>query len=146
VNPFQNTFEERLRSWKNLRLIIRGQPLDQACVEVDTWWQRAPLIKHHLHPDDVSNWPDPWTLLSENNYSELTRAVGVCYTLLLSDIMDVQLIQGRNKLCEDHYLVLVGHAKYIINYTPMSVLSTKLDEFDNIKNLSLSSIKNHISK
>lgn len=146
MNPFQSTFEERLRSWKNLRLIIRGLPLDQACVEVDNWWQKTPLVKHHLHPEDKSNWPDPWTLLSENMYSQLTRAVGACYTLLLSDITDVKLIQANNHLCEEHYLVLVGHAKYIINYTPRSTLSTKLDEFDNIKELSLQTIKNHISK
>ena len=142
MNCFQSTYDHRLREWKNLRLVARGLPLDQVCVEVDRWWQQAPLITHHLHWADNENWPDPWSILSENIYCPLTRAIGMCYTLFLSDIYDVQLVQATDEQCEEHNLVLVGHAKYVINYWPNSVLSTTLSNFKVIRTISLDSIKN----
>lgn len=141
MNCFQSTYDHRLREWKNLRLIVRGLPLDQACVEVDRWWQQAPLINHHLHWADNENWPDPWSILSENIYCPLTRAIGMCYTLFLSDIHDVQLVLATDEQCEEHNLVLVGHAKYVINYWPNSVLSTTLTNFKINRTISLDSIK-----
>lgn len=129
MNPFQSTYDHRLREWKNLRLIIRGESLDKACRHVDTWWQQAPLVNHHLHPQDSGSWPNPWTILSDNTYCTLTRAIGMCYTLLMSDIHDVHLVEATDQSCIDHNLVIVGGAKYILNYYPNSVLSTNLNEF-----------------
>lgn len=144
MNPFQCDFDYRLREWKNLRLIIRGEKLDLACVHVDNWWQQAPLINHHLHWADSNSWPDPWTILNENIYCTLTRAIGMCYTLLLSDIVDTKLIIGVDQNCEEHNLVIVGHAKYILNYWPNSVLSTNLNDFTIVREISLDNIKNQI--
>jgi hypothetical protein len=144
MNPFQSTYNQRLREWKNLRLLIRGENLDIACVHVDNWWQQAPLINHHFHPLDSDNWSDPWTILSENIYCTLTRAVGICYTLLMSDIVSVELVQARDQECTDHNLVIVGSAKYVLNYYPNSVLSTSLKDFEIERVLTLDSIKKHI--
>lgn len=137
MNPFQLPYDHRLREWKNLRLVIRGMDLQQACVEVDRWWQQAPLIKHHLHPLDTDAWPDPWTMISENTYCTLTRAIGMCYTLLMSDIIDVHLVQATDEQCEEHNLVIVGHAKYVLNWWPNSVISTNLQSFNVTNTLSL---------
>ena len=142
MNCFQSTYGHRLQEWKNLRLVIRGLALAQACQEVDRWWQQAPLINHHLHWSDTDSWPDPWTMLSENTYCTLTRAIGMCYTLVMSDIYDVELVQARDANCEEHNLVIVGNAKYIINYWPDSALSTTLNNFDVIRTLPLEKIKN----
>ena len=142
MNCFQSTYDHRLREWKNLRLLIRGLPLDKACVEVDKWWQQAPLINHHLHWSDSDNWPDPWAMLSENTYCTLTRAIGMCYTLFMSDVYDVELVQATDVNCEEHNLVVVGNAKYIINYWPDSVLSTTLNNFKVIRAIPLEKIKN----
>lgn len=133
MNVFQCGYDQRLREWKNLRLIIRGQNLEKVCIEVDRWWQQVPLINHHLHPLDADNWPDPWTMLSENIYCPLTRAVGICYTLLLSDIIDVHMVQAMDAQCEEHNLVIVGNAKYVLNYWPNTVLSNNLSEFKILK-------------
>jgi hypothetical protein len=144
LNPFQLGYSERLREWKNLRLLIRGQSLDQVAIHVDQWWQQAPLIKHHLHPQDFENWPDPWTILSENIYCPLTRAIGMCYTLLLSDITTVSLVQAVDQECADHNLVIVGNAKYVLNYYPYSVLSTSLADFSQVKVISITKLKDFI--
>lgn len=145
MNVFQLEYDSRLRQWKDLRLYIRGLPLETVCVEVDRWWQQAPTITYHLHWADSDNWPDPWTMLSENTYCTLTRAIGVCYTLLLSDIHDVHLIMATDSCCEDHNLVVVGHAKYVTNYWPNSVLSTNLHDFTIIRELPIEVLKQKIS-
>lgn len=141
MNPFQCDYTERLREWKNLRLVNKNKPLDELCVAVDNWWQQAPLINYHIHPLDPDNWPDPWTMLSENIYCPLTRALGICYTLFLCDIYNVHLIQATNSEYIEHNLVIVGSAKYILSYYPNSVLSTNLTEFKIQKELSLEKIK-----
>lgn len=144
MNVFQSSYEQRLRDWRQLRTHIATLPLEQCCVEVDRWWQQVPFVNHHLAWNDTQNWPDPWTLLSENTYCLLTRAVGMCYTLLMNDITDVELVQATDELCEEHYLVLVDNAKYVMNYWPNSVLSTRLADFKVLNSKSLESIKTKI--
>lgn len=144
MNPFQNNYINRLQEWRQLRLDCVDLPLDQACVKIDSWWQRAPFVTRHLHWQDQSSWPDPWTLLSENTYCHLTRALGMCYTLLLSNIEVIELVHARDCQSEEHYLVIVDGAKYVLNYWPDSVLSTSPDEFTVISSKSLESLKNKI--
>lgn len=144
MNPFQDTYLSRLTSWSNLRRHASTLPLDRACVEIDRWWQQAPLIPHHLHPNDSENWMDPWEMLSENTYCLLTRAIGICYTLVMSGIGDVKLVIATDDQAEEHYLVLVEGDKYTLNYWPNSVLSTSLAHFTVLKELSLDPILNKI--
>lgn len=144
MNPFQFSYNQRLTEWRQLRQLSQTLPLDQACVEIDRWWQQAPFVNHHLHWSDQENWPDPWTMLSENLYCPLTRAVGMCYTLLLCDIDSVELVTATDIQAEEHYLVLVDNAKYILNYWPNSVLSTQLSSFKVTGSKQLEFLKNKI--
>lgn len=144
MNPFQGSYECRLREWKSLRILIRGKKLDEACVMVDRWWQQTPLVNHHLHPLDQSNWPDPWIILSDNIYCTLTRGVGICYTLLMSDIHDVHMVRAVDSDNIEHNLVVVGNAKYILNYYPGTVLSTTLDNFVVVGELPLDCLHQNI--
>jgi hypothetical protein len=144
MNIFQCSYHERLRSWRELRSTIKTLPTDTACVMVDRWWQQAPLVNHYLHWSDTANWPDPWTLLSENNYCTLTRALGMCYTLLMNNIDNIELVYARDSQCEEHNLVIVDRPKYILNFWPDSVISTNLNDFSIIRTISLDSIKTKI--
>lgn len=144
MNVFQCSFEQRLRSWKDLRQLLNDTNLADGCVAVDRWWQQAPLVNHHLHPLDKANWPDPWTILSDNVYCPLTRAVGMCYTLIMAGVTDIKLVQATDTLCEDHHLVLVDGSKYVLNYHPDSVLSIKLKQFELSGELSLDALYKHI--
>lgn len=144
MNPFQSNYNHRLQEWRNLREKVTDLPINHACVEIDRWWQQAPFVTHHLHWKDEQAWPDPWTLLSENTYCYLTRAVGMCYTLLLIGVENLELVHARDDQAEDHYLVLVDSAKYVLNYWPESVLSTQLKDFTILSSNSLESIKNKI--
>jgi len=94
----------------------------------------------------MDNWPDPWVLLSENTYCEVARSLGMCYTLLLIGITNIELVLAKNNIGEDVVLVLVDNAKYILNYWPNTVISNSLAEFTIIQKLDITTITEKISK
>ena len=140
MNIFQSTYEARLQDWFQLRKSVINLPIEQQCITIDEWWQHAPLVTHHLHPHDMDNWPDPWELLSENTYCEVARALGMCYTLLLLDISDVEMVLSTNNIGEDVVLVLVDNAKYILNYWPNTVVNNNLRDFKIVSKIDLDKI------
>ena len=146
MNIFQSTYEARLQDWFQLRTSVTSLPIEQQCITIDKWWQDAPLVTHHLHPHDIDNWPDPWELLSENTYCEVARALGMCYTLLLLDISDVEMVLSTNNIGEDVVLVLVDNAKYILNYWPNTVVNNNLRDFKVVSKLDIKKIKDKIGK
>ena len=146
MNIFQSTYEARLQDWFQLRTSVTSLPIEQQCIIIDKWWQDAPLVTHHLHPQDIDNWPDPWELLSENTYCEVARALGMCYTLLLIGITDIELVLARNNTAEDVVLVLVDNAKYIMNYWPDTVISNTLKDFKVVQQLDLQTIIKKIGR
>ena len=144
MNIFQSTYEARLQDWFQLRKSVTSLPIEQQCITIDEWWQHAPLVNHHLHPHDIGNWPDPWELLSENTYCEVARALGMCYTLYLIGVNDIELVLARNDTAEDVVLVLVDNAKYILNYWPDTVISNTLKDFKVVDHLDIKKIKDKI--
>ena len=143
MNPFQLTFPERLHQWRELRHLKQILSHEKFIVEVDRWWQQAPIVDKNLYWNDSENWPDPWTLLSENRYCDLTRAIGMCYTLIMSNI-DVELVLVSDSECEEHHLVTVDGAKYILNFWPNTVLSTTLSDFTVHRTIPIDAIINKI--
>jgi len=140
MNIFQSTYEARLQDWFQLRKSVINLPIEQQCITIDNWWQQAPLVTHHLHPYDIENWPDPWELLSENTYCEVARALGMCYTLHLVGVTNIELVLATNEIAEDVVLVLVDNAKYIMNYWPNTVISNSLKDFKVVNKLDLETI------
>jgi hypothetical protein len=144
MNIFQSSYDNRLQSWYKLRNKIKNLDLSQQCVEVDKWWQKAPLINYHLHPNEVSEWPGPWDLLVENTYCTLARGLGMCYTLLLMNISDIEFVLATDVQGEDSSLVLVDNAKYILNYWPETVISNNLKDFKIVRKLDITTINKNI--
>ena len=141
MNVFQLNYDARLKSWYELRDQIEGTLIQNKCVEIDEWWQKAPLINHHLHPQDINTWPGPWDLLVENTYCTVARALGICYTMLLVDETDIEMVEATDNNGEDVVLVLVDNAKYILNYWPDTVLSNTLSDFTIKRHLDVSQIQ-----
>ena len=141
MNVFQLNYDTRLRSWYELRSQIEGTLIQNKCVEIDEWWQKAPLVNHHLHILDIDNWPGPWELLVENTYCTVARALGMCYTLFLTGVNDIELIEATDVNGEDVVLVLVDNAKYILNYWPDMVLSNTLNDFTIKRYIDISKIQ-----
>ena len=129
INVFQLNYEARLKSWYDLRKSLENSDIETVCLAIDKWWQYAPLLNHHLHPDDIDNWPGPWELLVENNYCQIARGLGMVYTLQLVGIKDVDFSTAIDDNNEECALVMVDNAKYILNYYPNTVISNSLQDF-----------------
>lgn len=141
MNVFQLNYETRLNSWYNLRSTLEDSDTKTKCIEIDKWWQHAPLVNHHLHILDSENWPGPWDLLVENTYCTVARALGMCYTLLLLGVTDIVLVEATDTQGEDMVLVLVDSAKYVLNYWPDTVVNNNSNDFTIKRHIDVSPIK-----
>jgi hypothetical protein len=146
TNIFLLEYPIRLRSWYSLRESLAEADLMTICIEVDKFWQRAPISNHYLHPADTPDWPGPWELISDNNYCKYARGLGMVYTLLLLGIKDIDFVDCLDDNSENVCLVLVDNAKYIMNWYPNSVLNTTLSSFTSIKKIDITPLKQKIGK
>jgi hypothetical protein len=135
-------FAERLESWNLLRQRCRDLDAESVVTEVNQWWFRAPWTAYHLHWDDQTDWPDPWQLLSDDQYCPLARGLGILYTITLLDREDLQ------DACMIEYLgdnlVLVSGEKYILNWDPDQVLNISLGNSKPRRRVSQEEIKQKI--
>jgi hypothetical protein len=79
--------------------------------------------------------------LVENTYCTVARALGMCYTLLLTGVNDIELVEATDNNGEDVVLVLVDNAKYVLNYWPDTVLSNTSSDFTIKRHIDISQLK-----
>lgn len=140
MNIFQNDYEIRLQNWHDLKEKIKNQDSKTKCIEVDKWWQQAPLVSRHLHILDTETWPNPWELLVENTYCEVARGLGMCYTLYMAGEKTVEFVEAADVSGNDVVIVLVDDAKYILNYWPDTVLNNSLHDFRIKRKINITSL------
>lgn len=116
-------FADRLAAWSALRAEAQSMDCQEALERINAWWFRIPWKPYYLHWDDQPMWPDPWQLLSDNVYCDLARALGILYTISLldrADMADAELVLTK----DGDNLVQVAKGKYILNWSPDSVVNT----------------------
>lgn len=118
--------EERLAEWKEFRTYIGCFPFDEAVTKVVNYWSLAPFVTNYLNMDG-SNWPDPWNLVADGMYDNLAIALGMAYTLQLSNhgkghTFDIVRLQDTVSF-EEFNVVMVDDDKYVLNFTYNEVIS-----------------------
>ena len=135
-------FSERLESWAQLRQQCQTLGLEPALIKINSWWFQTPWTAYHLHWDDQADWPDPWQLLSDDQYCPVARGLGIMYTIAMMDREDLQ------DACMIEYqsdnLVLVAQEKYILNWDPDQVLNISLGRSKPRRQVSQEQIKQKI--
>ena len=132
-NLFQNSYDIIFKKWYQLRTSLEDKDVQTQCIEVDKWWQTAPLVSHYLHTDFVNEWPNTWELISENHYCNIARGLGMFYTLYLLGVKDIAFVEAKDYNNEDVALVLADNAKYVLNYWPNTVVNNNLQDFKIVK-------------
>lgn len=120
--------DERLRHWRQFRQEIGLEDLETAIKSTVNLWSYAPYVTHYLHPQDLTSWPDPWALVYENYYCDLARALGMLYTLYLSDhyqrgIQDIE-IRILTEPTDVYNTVWINSGKYILNLEYNTIVNT----------------------
>ena len=119
---------DRLSEWKDFRHKISDLPLAQALTEINQLWSTAPYVTYYLDPSEPNSWPDPWTLLAENYYCDVAKALGILYTIYFSSHkqIDMQLRLYYDYKDKDRYnVVWLDNGKYILNYWPYEIVNTE---------------------
>jgi hypothetical protein len=135
-------FSERLESWAQLRQQCRRLDSESALIKINQWWFQTPWTAYHLHWDDQKDWPDPWQLLSDNQYCPVARGLGIMYTIAMldrEDLQDAQMIEYQSD-----NLVLVSQEKYILNWDPDQVVNISLGKSKPKRQVSQEQIKQKI--
>jgi hypothetical protein len=135
-------FSERLESWAQLRQQCRRLDSEPALIKINQWWFQTPWTAYHLHWDDQKDWPDPWQLLSDNQYCPVARGLGIMYTIAMldrEDLQDAQMIEYQSD-----NLVLVSQEKYILNWDPDQVVNISLGRSKPRRQVSQEQVKQKI--
>ena len=139
---WNKNFTDRLASWNQLRQQSATEDLDTALVSINSWWFQSPWTAYHLHWDDQQDWPDPWQLLSDDQYCPVARGLGIMYTIAMldrEDLQDAQMIEYQSD-----NLVLVNNEKYILNWDPDQVVNISLGKSKPRRQVSQEQIKQKI--
>ena len=135
-------FSERLESWAQLRQQCQTLDSEPALTKINAWWFQTPWTAYHLHWDDQADWPDPWQLLSDNQYCPVARGLGIMYTIAMlarEDLQDAQMIEYQSD-----NLVLVSQEKYILNWDPDQVVNISLGRSKPRRQVSQEQVKQKI--
>lgn len=120
---------DRLSQWKDFRRHLSELPLDRALAECNALWSTAPFVNYYLSADDPQNWPDPWTLLAENYYCDVAKALGIIYTINFTSHKSIPIEFKVFYDLEDktrYNLVYLAEGKYILNYWPHEIVNNEL--------------------
>lgn len=116
-------FADRLAAWSALRDQVQSMACEQALEQINAWWHQTPWKPYYLHWDDQPRWPDPWQLLSDDVYCPVAKGLGILYTISMldrADMADATLVLTQ----DGDNLVQVQETKYILNWSPDSVVNT----------------------
>lgn len=120
-----NIYEDLLVEWVDLREHARTLPIEEALLEIQNWWDRAPISNPYLHVADYDEWPLPWDLLAENAFDDVAKCLGICYTILL---LEHKAIKSLYILQSDNYtIVQVNDGQFILNDQPGEITADLSD-------------------
>ena len=91
-------------------------------------WSTAPFVNYNLDPSDPNSWPDPWTLLAENYWCDVAKALGIIYTIYFTHHSDTPMelrVYYDYKDKERYTVAWLDKGKYILNYWPYEIVNTK---------------------
>lgn len=119
---------DRLTQWKDFRRNLSDLPLDAALKDINNAWSTAPFVGYYLDPSNPLAWPDPWTLLAENYWCDVAKALGIVYTLYFTQHQNVPMelriyydYQDKSR----YNLAWINNGKYILNYHPYEIVNSK---------------------
>ena len=119
---------DRLAEWKDFRHELDRLPLESAVVELNNMWSTAPFVNYNLDPSDPHQWPDPWTLLAENYWCDVAKALGIVYTIYFTHHRNTPLeirVYYDYKDKTRHSVAWLAEGKYILNYWPYEIVNTE---------------------
>lgn len=113
---------DRIKAWKEFRESL--EEAEDPFQEVALFWSRAPFVSQYLKIKKPSDWPDPWQLILDGKFDDLAIALGMCYTLQLTDrFKDHKFEIHMAMSAEDMRHILVVNDQQVLNWEYRHVTS-----------------------
>jgi len=74
---------EKIQYWKKFRESLEAS--SNPYQDVIGLWRKAPFVNDYLDPFNSLSWPDPWKLIVDGKFDNIGIALGILYTLQLTD-------------------------------------------------------------
>jgi hypothetical protein len=111
---------ERLKFWRQFRDKINEVEFEGALFQTEQLWNKAPFTPFYLDIEHPEDWPDPWTLVVENYYCDIAKALGIIYTIALSNHgkdVPIEFRMYYDKMTHAEYnLAVFDQGKYVVNF------------------------------
>ena len=118
---------ERIARWRDFRKSLDDLPLANAVQAVAEFWHNCPYQPYYLDPADPESWPTAWDLIAENYYCDVAKALGMLYTICLTQ-------HGATLAAEIHIyndpetgyvycLPVLSEGKYVINFIDSKIVN-----------------------
>jgi hypothetical protein len=133
-NPFICSPRILGKQWRAARAQLSADKTDLEHLQiVIDFWSNALTSAPFLDWDNPTSWPDPWEFMSEMTFDISAIALGIEYTLLLSedkrwtsDRLELKLVSLMDH--SQQLLVLIVDNTYVLNYnykmvTPLSKIN-----------------------
>lgn len=121
-NPFLSGPKQTSQLWRDLRAKLTEDKTNEDHLRMVTeFWAKAPLVTSYLNWDDPGTWPDPWELIAERKFDPSVVALGMEYTLCLSDdgrwtANRLQLVLAASTDGSTQNLILIVDDRYVLNH------------------------------
>ena len=79
---FFDSYDEQFAHWKKLRIKLELSP--NPLEDIISFWAKAPTVNKHLDIYRSDVWPDPWQVIKDGKYCDLTIAIMIGHTLQLT--------------------------------------------------------------
>jgi hypothetical protein len=125
---FKLAATERLSRWREFRKSLDTLSLEQAVKATVDFWHGCPFSPYYLDPAKPEEWPNPWTLIEENYYCDIAKALGMLYTIkFTTHNPSVELRMYVDPETRYSYnLVWIDDGKYVINLIEGEVVNKQL--------------------
>ena len=114
----------RLKDWQTFRKSLSQYNFTTALARTLDFWTHAPFTPYYLDIGDTTNWPDPWDLIENNHYCDVAKALGIVYTITLSEhrcAAEIRLYY--DKMSHRTYSLAVFDGKYFVNFDNERILA-----------------------
>lgn len=123
---FKSYGNERLAEWREFRLQLEVS--DTPFKDLADFWSNAPFVNQYINPDNPKGWPDPWHLILDDKYDDLAVALGMFYTVKLTQrFMDTYCEIHISTLPHDKAprFNLIIDNKWVLNWDYREVVSVE---------------------
>jgi len=143
---FQQKREDRILHWRDWRKSLSGKDKHKVLQEIAKTWAQVPTGSQIIAQDSFDDWPNPWQLISDNYYCDLSVALGMCYSiLLLDDYQDLYEDVSLNIYKQNNNWVnlpTINQGKYVLNWNVGEIVN--IEHIAKNRNLQLTFLYSNI--